>query len=138
MESNKTYGVSAILFISSVITPNLALAATAYWTGRSEMVQTVTHRMAWRCEYNYNGRVFTELFERTCPSSVRVETPSGYESQGSSSGYSSYSAKAYWSGESEMVQDANYQMVWRCVYLYNGQRIEKLFRSNCPSSIEIR
>lgn len=124
--------------VFSLISASTATAATAYWTGKSEMVQTVTHRMAWRCEYNYNGRVFTELFESSCPSSVTVETPSGYDYQSGSSGYSSYSAKAIWTGESQMVQDANYQMVWQCVYNYNGQRIVRLFKSSCPSSIDVR
>lgn len=117
---------------------NALMASSAYWTGKSEMVRTVTYKMAWKCEYNYNGRIFTELFESGCPSSVTVETPSGSNYEDSYSGYSSNLAKAYWSGQSEMVQDANYQTVWKCVYIYNGQRITKLFRSSCPSSIDVR
>jgi hypothetical protein len=49
-----------------------AFAATAYWTGRQEMVQTVTYRTAWNCEYNYAGQVFWRVFEGSCPSSVEV------------------------------------------------------------------
>ena len=141
MKIRSTATLTPILIILLSILPNLAAAGTAFWTGKSEMVQTVTYRMAWRCEYNYNGKIFTELFESNCPSSVTIDTPSGYNTQGSSSGYSGYSGysdKAHWSGESQMVQDANYQMVWRCIYLYNGQRIAKLFSSTCPSMIDVR
>lgn len=138
MTINSRFLLNLALLLLAAMCPGQVMAGSAYWTGRSEMVQTVTYRMAWRCEYNYNGRVFAQVFESSCPSSVNVETPAGNDYQTSSSGNSSYSAKAYWSGESEMVQDVNYQMVWRCVYLYSGQRIAKLFRSSCPSSIDVR
>ena len=134
----KRIAFKLIVICSAMMASNPVIAGSAYWTGRSEMVQTVTYRMAWKCEYNYNGKVFYELFESSCPSSVTVETPASSDYQNSSSGYSSSSSKAYWSGESEMVQDANYQTVWRCIYLINGQRIAKLFRSSCPSSIDVR
>lgn len=50
-----------------------ANAAQAMWTGRQEMVTTVTYQQAWRCEYNYNGQVFYRIFRTSCPSSVEVE-----------------------------------------------------------------
>lgn len=50
-----------------------AMAAMAVWTGKQEMVQTVTGRMVWRCQYQYAGRYFYFLFENSCPSQVDVE-----------------------------------------------------------------
>ena len=50
-----------------------AYAATAYWTGRQEQVQTVTGKYVWKCEYNYNGQMIYRLFEMSCPSSIEVE-----------------------------------------------------------------
>jgi len=50
-----------------------ANAATAFFTGRQEMVQTVTYQQAWRCEYNYLGQTFYRLFQTSCPSSVQVQ-----------------------------------------------------------------
>ena len=50
-----------------------AFAATAFFTGRQEMVQTVTYKMAWRCQYNYAGKTFWMLFEGYCPGSVEVQ-----------------------------------------------------------------
>jgi len=50
-----------------------ALAATAFFTGRQEQVQTVTYQMAWKCEYNYAGNTFWRVFKNSCPSSVEVE-----------------------------------------------------------------
>ena len=50
-----------------------AYAATAYWTGKQEPVQTVTYQQAWRCEYNYNGQMIYEIFMTSCPSSIEVQ-----------------------------------------------------------------
>ncbi len=50
-----------------------AYAATAYWTGKQEQVQTVTYQMAWRCEYNFNGQLLYFVFQTSCPSSVEVQ-----------------------------------------------------------------
>lgn len=50
-----------------------ALAATAVWTGKQEMVQTVTGKMVWRCEYQYAGQYFYYLFETSCPSQVEIQ-----------------------------------------------------------------
>jgi len=48
-------------------------AATAFWTGRQEQVQTVTYQWAWNCEYNYAGQLFWRVFRMSCPSSVEVQ-----------------------------------------------------------------
>ncbi len=50
-----------------------AYAATAFWTGRQEQVQTVTYQMAWKCEYNYAGQTFWQVFQGSCPSSIEVQ-----------------------------------------------------------------
>jgi hypothetical protein len=50
-----------------------ATAASAFFTGRQEQVQTVTYRWVWRCQYNYNGQLFWRLFETSCPYSVQVQ-----------------------------------------------------------------
>lgn len=50
-----------------------AWGAVAMWTGRSEQVQTVTYKTAWKCEYSYNGQNFWRLFDSFCPASVQVQ-----------------------------------------------------------------
>ena len=60
-------------FILALFVSGQALAAMAFFTGRQEMVQTVTGRTAWRCQYNYHGRMFWQLFEGMCPASVDVQ-----------------------------------------------------------------
>ena len=51
-----------------------AYAATAYWTGESRYVTTVTGRAAVSCKYSYFGNYFWRTFTGgTCPSSVEVE-----------------------------------------------------------------
>jgi hypothetical protein len=50
-----------------------AYAATAYWTGRQEQVQTVTYQIAWNCEYNYAGQTFWRVYQGSCPSSIEVQ-----------------------------------------------------------------
>jgi ABC-type glycerol-3-phosphate transport system substrate-binding protein len=50
-----------------------AYAATAFFTGHQEQVQTVTFKMAWRCEYLYNGQKIYQIFEGSCPSSIEVQ-----------------------------------------------------------------
>jgi hypothetical protein len=59
--------------ILMALTCSYALAATAFFTGRQEMVQTVTYQMVWKCYYNYNGQIFTRLFKDGCPSSIELE-----------------------------------------------------------------
>jgi len=134
--------IKAAALILILLIPNTTLASgSAFWTGKSRQVQTVTYQMAWECEYNYNGQSFTKIFQSMCPSSISVETPennSFQQPRQSVSPYSSYTAKAYFTGRSEMVQDMNHQMVWRCEYNYNGQSITKLFQTSCPSSIDVQ
>ena len=63
----------ASALIAALLVALPAFAGSAFFTGRQEMVQTVTYRMAWNCQYNYNGRTFWMLFEGSCPSSVNVQ-----------------------------------------------------------------
>ena len=50
-----------------------AHAALATFTGRQEMIQTVTYQTAWRCQYNYAGQNFWMIFSGSCPYSVNVQ-----------------------------------------------------------------
>jgi hypothetical protein len=59
-------------FLALMLVAAPAVAALAFWTGRQEMVQTVTYQMAWNCEYNYNGQLFWRVFQGSCPSQVEV------------------------------------------------------------------
>ena len=61
----------AVLVGMGLVAP--AYAAQAIWTGQQEQVQTVTGKFVWRCYYNYNGQVFSRLFEMSCPPSVEIE-----------------------------------------------------------------
>jgi len=60
-------------FLAALLLAAPAFAGLAVFTGRQEMVQTVTYKMVWRCWYNHNGTVFSQLFEHGCPSSVNVQ-----------------------------------------------------------------
>lgn len=48
-----------------------------------------------------------------------------------------YAALAFWTGKQEQVQTVTYQMAWRCEYNYNGQLFWKVFKTSCPSSVEV-
>lgn len=61
------------ILLAALVFSTYAIAASAFFTGRQEMVQTVTFKMVWRCQYNYNGQLFWRLFESSCPSSVEVQ-----------------------------------------------------------------
>ncbi len=61
----------AIVLALLMATP--ALAVTATWTGRSEMVTTVTYQQAWRCQYEYGGKKFWMTFKNSCPATVEVQ-----------------------------------------------------------------
>jgi hypothetical protein len=61
-----------VVLIATLLSSS-AFAATAYWTGRQEMVTTVTYKMGWNCEYQYAGKKFWLVFTGRCPSSVDVE-----------------------------------------------------------------
>lgn len=50
-----------------------AFAATAYFTGRQEMVQTVTNQMGWKCQYQYAGNYFWRVFLGQCPVTVEIQ-----------------------------------------------------------------
>lgn len=52
--------------------PLLSTGAIATWTGRQNMIQTVTYQQAWNCEYRYAGQLFWQVHSSTCPSSVNV------------------------------------------------------------------
>ncbi len=56
-----------------LLLPLSVQAATATWTGRQEMVQTVTYQQAWNCEYQYAGQKFWRVFKNSCPSSIEVQ-----------------------------------------------------------------
>lgn len=58
---------------ATVFASTSALAVTAFWTGRSEMVTTVTYQQDWKCEYMYAGQTFWRVFKNSCPSSIEVE-----------------------------------------------------------------
>ena len=48
--------------------------ATAYWTGKSRTVRTVTNQIGVSCEYNYAGNKFWRTFVNIpCPVSVEVQ-----------------------------------------------------------------
>lgn len=64
---------SAIALVATLLASASVFAATAFWTGRSEMVTTVTYQQAWKCEYMYAGQKFWRVFRNSCPSSVEVE-----------------------------------------------------------------
>jgi hypothetical protein len=63
----------ATVLCTALVASSYAFAATAFFTGRMEQVQTVTYQMAWKCEYSYAGQKFWRIFKNTCPSSVEVE-----------------------------------------------------------------
>ena len=65
--------MKTLIAMTCLLVMGQAHAATAFFTGRMEMVQTVTYQMAWRCEYNYAGQTFYRLFQNSCPSSVAVQ-----------------------------------------------------------------
>ena len=67
----KIYAAVAIALLAAATT---ALAATAYWTGNSRFVTTVTYQQGIACEYNYAGQTFWRTFVgAACPSSVQVQ-----------------------------------------------------------------
>lgn len=47
-----------------------AMAATAYFTGRKQQVQTASHEVTWQCQYNNGGKTFWRTFAGTCPAQV--------------------------------------------------------------------
>lgn len=49
-----------------------ASAATAYWTGRQQMIQTYNYQSVWNCEYRYAGQTFWRTFSLSCPSNIQL------------------------------------------------------------------
>ena len=62
-----------LILALAIIAASPAHAATAFFTGRQEMVTTVTYQQAWNCEYSYLGRNFWRIHRNYCPSSVEVQ-----------------------------------------------------------------
>jgi hypothetical protein len=62
-----------VAFFMAALSCGYALAASAFFTGRQEMVTTVTYQQAWRCEYDYLGKKYYFLFKGSCPSSVEIQ-----------------------------------------------------------------
>ena len=62
-----------IVLLAGLLASTSAFAAQAFWTGRQEMVTTVTGKSAWKCWYNYNGQIFTAIFKTSCPSSIEIQ-----------------------------------------------------------------
>lgn len=57
----------ALLFACSC-----AFAATAVWTGRMEIVQSVTGQAVFNCQYQYAGQFFWRQFASSCPATIEV------------------------------------------------------------------
>lgn len=49
-----------------------ASAATAFWTGKMQQVQSVTGQTVMNCEYMYAGNYFWRAFAGYCANSVEV------------------------------------------------------------------
>jgi len=65
----KLFFVLAFLFAGAP-----AFAVTAYWTGQSHLVTTVTYQQAWNCEYRVGGQTFWQAFVGTmCPLSIEIQ-----------------------------------------------------------------
>ena len=62
-----------MIAIAVALAATAAQAATAFFTGRQEMVTTVTYQQAWNCQYNYAGQIFWRVYQNSCPSSVEVQ-----------------------------------------------------------------
>jgi hypothetical protein len=51
---------------------------------------------------------------------------------------SASAATAFWTGRMVQVQTVTYQMAWNCEYNYAGQTFWRVFKTSCPSSIEVQ
>ena len=64
------YALAVVLLVFS----SYASAVTAYFTGVSHQVQTVTYQMGWSCQYQYAGNYFYMTFvNQFCPNTVEVQ-----------------------------------------------------------------
>ena len=61
-----------LALIIGVTISSSAYAATAFWTGQVEYVQSVTGQPVANCKYQYAGNYFWRAFQGFCPSSVEV------------------------------------------------------------------
>jgi hypothetical protein len=61
-----------LILIALLLSTN-AFAATAYHTGRSYPITTVTGMAGMKCEYMYGGQRFWYVFGGLCPMSIEVE-----------------------------------------------------------------
>lgn len=61
-----------LFIVLLIVFPLSAQAATAFWTGKSEQVRSVTGQIVWNCQYQYAGNYFWRAFASFCPSSVEV------------------------------------------------------------------
>ena len=64
-----------IATLVALTTSGIAQAATAYWTGKMEFVQTVTYKSGISCEYDIYGQKFWRTYTNvmSCPSTVEVQ-----------------------------------------------------------------
>jgi hypothetical protein len=60
------------IILLTFVTTVYAFPITAYFTGRQEMVTTVTHEVMWECYYTYSGHQYTRLFKNSCPHTIEV------------------------------------------------------------------
>lgn len=51
---------------------------------------------------------------------------------------SAYAASAFWTGKQVQVTTVTGQIAWNCEYNYNGQIFWRLFKTSCPSNIEVQ
>jgi hypothetical protein len=60
------------IVVALILVNTAAHAATANFTGRMELVTTTTGVSAWRCQYQYNGQYFWQIFRDNCPPMIEV------------------------------------------------------------------
>jgi hypothetical protein len=62
-----------LITLASLLIAGSAYAASAYWTGKSRYVTTVTYQQALECQYDYLGRKFWVAVDSGfCPATVQV------------------------------------------------------------------
>ena len=64
--------MKAILLVLVLAFSNAALAATAHFTGRMNMIRSVSGRMVWNCLYEYSGHYFWREFPGNCPMQIEI------------------------------------------------------------------
>lgn len=65
--------IATCVLVAGLAAAASAYAATAFWTGQQQQVQTVTGTYAWNCEYNYAGQTFWKVFTGSCPPSIEIQ-----------------------------------------------------------------